>query len=64
VRNVLDEVWFIDVPRDERHRRLVDRHIEFGKSPEEAEAWVREVDERNAGRIERCGHKADLVVAL
>jgi pantothenate kinase len=64
VRNVLDEVWFVDVPRDERHRRLVDRHIEFGKSPEEAQAWVLTVDERNADRIERCSHKADLVVAL
>jgi pantothenate kinase len=64
VRDVLDEVWFIDVPRDERHRRLVARHIEFGKSPEEAEAWVREVDERNADRIENTGHKADLVVTL
>jgi pantothenate kinase len=64
VRNVLDEVWFIEVPRDERHRRLVDRHIEFGKSSEEAEAWVRTVDERNADRIENTRHKADLVVAL
>jgi pantothenate kinase len=64
VRDVLDEVWFIDVPRDERHRRLVARHIEFGKSPEQAEAWVREVDARNADRIENNRHKADLVVAL
>jgi pantothenate kinase len=64
VRGVLDEVWYIDVPRDERHRRLVQRHIEFGKSPEHAEAWVREVDERNADRIENARHKADLVVAI
>jgi pantothenate kinase len=62
VRGVLDEVWFIDVPRDERHRRLVARHIEFGKSPADAEAWVRDVDERNADRIEKARHKADLVV--
>jgi pantothenate kinase len=57
-----DEVWFVDVPREERHRRLVARHIEFGKSPEDAEAWVREVDERNADRIEKCRGNADLVV--
>lgn len=62
VRGVLSEVWFVDVPRDERHRRLVARHIEFGKSPEDAEAWVRDVDERNAERIERVRHKADFVV--
>jgi pantothenate kinase len=63
VRGVLSEVWFIDVPREERHRRLVERHIQFGKSPAAAEAWVRDVDERNADRIERVRPKADLVVS-
>jgi pantothenate kinase len=62
VREQLSEVWFVDVGRDERRRRLVARHIEFGKSPERAEGWVRAVDELNAERIERCRHKADLVV--
>ena len=62
VRNQLSEVWFIDVPRAERHRRLVARHVEFGKSPAQAEAWVHDIDEANAERIEKCRHKADLVV--
>ena len=62
VRKLLSEVWFIDVPREERHRRLVARHVEFGKSREQAEAWVNTVDEPNAERIERVRHKADLVV--
>lgn len=60
----LSEVWFIDVPRPERHHRLVQRHIEFGKSPELAEAWVRDVDERNADRIETARHKADFVITF
>jgi len=64
VREQLSEVWFIDVSRDERRRRLVARHVEFGKSPEQAEAWVRAVDELNADRIEKCRGKADLVVTL
>jgi len=64
VRERLSEVWFIDVSRDERRRRLVARHVEFGKSPEQAEAWVRAVDELNADRIEKCRGKADLVVTL
>ena len=64
VQTLLSEMWFIDVPRDERHRRLVARHIEFGKSAEQAEAWVRDVDERNADRIEMSRHKADLLVTL
>jgi uridine kinase len=62
VRGVLDEVWFVSCPTEERRRRLVARHVEFGKSPEQAEAWVHDVDERNAERIERVRHKADLVV--
>ena len=62
VRRTLDEVWFIDVAPDERRRRLTARHIEFGKSPEQAQAWVRDVDDRNAERIERVRHKADLVI--
>ena len=63
VRKLLSEVWFVDIPREERLRRLVARHIQFGKSPEQAEAWVRDVDEPNAERIAKCRHRADLVVA-
>lgn len=62
VRRALDEVWFIDCPPDERRRRLIARHIEFGKSPEQARAWVRDVDDPNADRIERVRHKADVVI--
>lgn len=62
VRRTLDEVWFIDVAPDERRRRLTARHIEFGKSPEQAQAWVRDVDDPNAERIEKCRYKADLVI--
>ena len=64
VREQLSEVWFIDVPREERRRRLVARHVEFGKSPDQAEAWVRTVDELNADRIEKCRGKADLAVTF
>jgi pantothenate kinase len=60
----LDEVWFVDVAPEERHRRLVARHIQFGKSREQAEAWVRTVDEPNAARIEKGRPRADLVVTL
>jgi pantothenate kinase len=63
IRAQLSEVWFIDVPRDERRRRLIARHVTFGKSLGDADAWVREVDERNADRIESARDKADFVVA-
>lgn len=62
VRDLLDEVWFIDVAHAERLPRLVQRHIQFGKTAEQAQAWVRAVDEPNAARIEACRHKADLLL--
>jgi pantothenate kinase len=62
VRALLSEVWYVDTPRDERRRRLIARHIRFGKSPAEAEAWVAAVDDPNADRIETCRAKSDLVI--
>ncbi len=62
VRRALDEVWFIGCEVGERRRRLIARHIQFGKSPQQAQAWVRDVDDRNAERIERVRHRADFVV--
>nr|WP_090276437.1 nucleoside/nucleotide kinase family protein [Mycolicibacterium komanii]CRL69815.1 panthothenate kinase [Mycolicibacterium komanii] len=62
VRALLDEVWFVDAPTDERRRRLVARHIAFGKSPDQAQAWVHAVDDLNAARIERAKPRADWVL--
>jgi hypothetical protein len=36
--------------------------VTFGKSLEEAQAWVRDVDERNADRIDIVRSRADFVV--
>ncbi|OBG85046.1 nucleoside/nucleotide kinase family protein, partial [Mycobacterium sp. E136] len=58
IRALLDEVWFVDAPTDERRRRLIARHIAFGTSPEQAQAWVRAVDDVNAARIERAKPRA------
>jgi pantothenate kinase len=62
VRSRLDEVWFCEVPEEERIRRLVARHEEFGKSPEDAVAWVLGTDQRNAGLVAATRDRADLVV--
>ena len=40
------------------------RHVEFGKTPEEARAWVDRVDEANARLVEAARDRADLVVDL
>jgi pantothenate kinase len=63
VRSVVDEVWYVDSPAD-RVDRLVERHIRFGKSPDEARAWVARVDEGNAALVERTRAAADITVTL
>lgn len=59
VRAELDEVWFLDRDDDVRRPRLVARHVEFGKSPAEAEAWVARVDEANAALVRESRGRAD-----
>lgn len=43
--------------------RLVARHMRFGKSAAEAEAWVARVDEANAREIAETAGSADLLIA-
>ncbi|MFB7507765.1 nucleoside/nucleotide kinase family protein [Streptomyces broussonetiae] len=62
VRPLLDEVWFCEIAEDERIRRLVARHEEFGKDHESAVAWVLGSDQRNAGLVAATRGRADLVV--
>lgn len=64
VRAALTEVWFCELDDDERRRRLVARHIRFGKDPEAARRWVAEVDEANARQIAATRSAADLVVDM
>jgi len=62
VRAELDEVWFLDCADDVRRPRLVARHVEFGKSPADAEAWVARVDDANAALVATTRAHADRVI--
>ncbi|MEU8033276.1 nucleoside/nucleotide kinase family protein [Streptomyces sp. NPDC049099] len=64
VRPCLDEVWFCEADEDERIRRLVARHEEFGKDHERAVAWVQGTDQRNAELVAMTRGRADLVVPV
>ncbi|MAO81112.1 nucleoside/nucleotide kinase family protein [uncultured Nocardioides sp.] len=64
VRAQLDAVWHLRVDPALRRERLVARHVEFGKTPAEAEAWVRAVDDPNATLVEAAAAQADLVIDL
>ena len=64
VRPLLDEAWYVDMDEDTRLRWLIARHVEFGKTPEEAEAWVMRSDQANAAVVAATRDRADLVVRL
>ena len=64
VRPLLDEVWFVDVDDAIRVPRLIARHIEFGKSADEALEWVLRSDEANAKVVAATRDRADVVVRL
>jgi pantothenate kinase len=63
-RELLDEVWYVDVDTDVRRSQLLARHVRFGKSQLDAEAWVREVDDVNSGLVVESRPRADLVVEV
>ena len=54
----------MDVDDDLRLRRLVARHVEFGKTPAAARAWVQRSDEANAALLRSRSIEPDLVVSL
>ncbi|WP_141208406.1 nucleoside/nucleotide kinase family protein [Streptomyces griseorubiginosus] len=62
VRSQLDEVWFCEPDEEERLRRLIARHEEFGKPHAEAVAWVLRSDQPNAELVAATRDLADLVV--
>jgi pantothenate kinase len=61
---LLDEAWYVEMDEATRLRWLIARHVEFGKTPEEAEAWVMRSDQPNAEAVARTRGRADVVVRL
>jgi pantothenate kinase len=62
VRPLVDEVWYVDLDRPERLKRLVERHMRFGKDEAAAMAWATGTDERNAAVIAATKARADLII--
>lgn len=62
VSGLLDEVWYLEIDPGVRVRRLVDRHVRFGRPRPDAEQWVADSDEANARLVEAGRDRADLVV--
>jgi len=63
-RACLTESWFLDPKQDDRHDRLIARHMEYGKSEEAARSWALGSDETNAQFIESMAARAGRVLRL
>jgi pantothenate kinase len=62
IPQLLDEIWYCDVDADLRQARLVARHEQFGKTTEDALAWVTNVDEPNTRLVAATRFKANYFV--
>lgn len=61
---LLDHSWFIEIDDEIRIERLIARHVRYGKTREEAEAWSRGSDETNARFIGLTAHRAENLIKL
>jgi pantothenate kinase len=61
-RRAMDAVWFVASEDTTRVERLVARHIEFGKSPQQARAWVATTDQPNSELVAATAGRADRVI--
>ncbi len=61
---LLDTCWFVDLDDAERRRRLHERHVAHGRTPEQAAAWIAATDEPNAVRIAAMRDRADALVRV
>jgi pantothenate kinase len=64
VASWFDEVWFCELEDEVRRARLIGRHVEFGKTPQEARDWVERLDEVNARIVAATAPAADLLIRL
>ena len=62
IRPLLDQIWYLDPPAEARRAALLARHVAFGKTPEQAQDWVLDTDERNAEMIAAGRERADRVL--
>ena len=62
VASWFDEVWFCQLDDEVRRARLISRHVQFGKTPDEARDWVDRLDQANARLVAATASAADLLV--
>jgi pantothenate kinase len=63
VRSVLDEAWYLDVEDALREQRLLERHMRFGRTRDEALQWIAQTDAPNAALIAKTRSLADVHIS-
>ncbi len=64
LRGLMTRCIYLDLDEEVRLQRLIDRHVEFGKTPDHARRHVAESDQVNARLIEDFRHRADFFVHM
>jgi pantothenate kinase len=62
VRGLLNEAWYLEIDSQLRQQRLLERHMRFGRSREDALRWIDVTDEPNAQRIALSRPQADWLI--
>ena len=62
VADLLDVVIHLEVPADVLRRRLIARHMDFGRSERAATEWVERSDMANAALVTRHARRADAIL--
>jgi len=63
IRDIAAEIWFCATPEDERVRRLIGRHQQFGMDYGPAKQWAINVDGANAKLVEPTKTRTDLIIS-
>jgi pantothenate kinase len=59
VHGLLDEAWYVEVDGAQRKAQLLERHMRFGRSRDDALDWIENTDEPNARLIAATAGRAD-----
>jgi pantothenate kinase len=63
VKPLLDETWFLLPDEESRVGRLIQRHVDHGKSPQAARDWFQASDRHNGDLVLQTRHRADVIVS-
>jgi pantothenate kinase len=64
VRSKLDQVWYVDIPREVSYKRLMQRHLASGRSEQQVIEKIESTDMPNADLIEKTRERATRIVRL